>query len=291
MKTIKNDNLGNRIKNYEGITRQFLIPKVPTILRLDGIAFHTYTKKFKRPFDDVLINAMNETAIYLCSKIQGAKFAFVQSDEISIYLSDRDNIESQLWYKGNIQKIVSASASFASAKFNHIMFCNTLKEITHIDETTMGPRYEFTKYEDKLASLKLAEFDSRVFQVPNDDEVLNTLLWRQNDCTRNSISSVAQSLYSHTELNKKNTKEMQELIFQKGQNWDKLDPLLKRGRFINKNTYVNGALAYKKGEEYYLDQNCTEILLLDFNSVIRHKWEVIECPIFSKQREFILNKL
>ena len=109
MKTIKNDNLGNRIKNYEGITRQFLIPKVPTILRLDGIAFHTYTKKFKRPFDDVLINAMNETAIYLCSKIQGAKFAFVQSDEISIYLSDRDNIESQLWYKGNIQKIVSAS--------------------------------------------------------------------------------------------------------------------------------------------------------------------------------------
>lgn len=284
MKTIKNDNLGNRIKNYEGITRQFLIPKVPTILRLDGIAFHTYTKKFKRPFDDVLINAMNETAIYLCSKIQGAKFAFVQSDEISIYLSDRDNIESQLWYKGNIQKIVSASASFAAAKFNQLMFiaeCNKQHGNSAIDVLT----------KNDITSLKLAEFDSRVFQVPNDDEVLNTLLWRQNDCTRNSISSVAQSLYSHTELNKKNTKEMQELIFQKGQNWDKLDPLLKRGRFINKNTYVNGSLAYKKNDNYYLDQNYNELVLIDDNSVIRHKWEVIECPIFSKQREFILNKL
>lgn len=126
-KTMSKDSLGNRMKNYESINRTFLIPKMHTVLRLDGRAFHTYTKPFEKPFDDFLISTMDETAKYLCSKIQGAKFAYVQSDEITIYLSDNDEMETQMWYGGNIQKMVSVSASIATTKFNHLMILRQIK--------------------------------------------------------------------------------------------------------------------------------------------------------------------
>ena len=280
MGKIKKDTLGDRMKNYESITRDFLIPKVPTIMRLDGKAFHTYTKQFKRPFDKVLIDMMDETAKYLCSKIQGAKFAYVQSDEITIFISDMDSIESQMWYDGNIQKMTSVSASMAAAKFNHLMFLNKLESITKIDEKSLGPRYHRIDLEDILKKMTLAEFDSRVFQVPNKEEVVNNFLWRQQDATRNSISAVAQSLYSAKELHKVNTDQMQELIFQKGINWNDYDPKLKRGRFIYKVNYFNG-----------IDFNLVPEAEKNNAGVLRTKWESLECPIFSKDREFLLSKI
>lgn len=261
--------LGDRMKNYESINRSYLIPKLYTVMRLDGRAFHTYTKQFERPFDDVLINMMDETAKYLCSKIQGAKFAYVQSDEISIYISDTDELETQMWYGGNIQKMVSVSASIATAKFNHLrtiaLFENPTKNgLTH----------------NNLENMALAEFDSRVFQVPNKEEVVNNFLWRQQDCTRNSIQSVAQSLYSQKELHGKNTDQLQDLIFRKGINWNDYDPKLKRGRFIYKVNYFNG-----------IDFNLVPEAEKNNAGVLRTKWESLECPIFSKDREFLLSKI
>src|ERR1035437_8177555 len=98
-------------EQYENRTK-FLLPRRSyVILRLDGVAFHTYCKKFKKPFDDDFIEDMNETAKFLCSKIQGAKFAFVQSDEISILLTDFENIATAAWFDNEVQKIVSVSAS------------------------------------------------------------------------------------------------------------------------------------------------------------------------------------
>ncbi len=296
-KTKMLDTLGDRMKKYEKINSDNLIPKIPAVIRLDGRAFHTYTKQFKKPFDDVLINTMDETAKYLCSKIQGAKFAFVQSDEISIYITDRDNLESQLWYDGNIQKITSVSTSIATGKFNQLMFINGCGDMG-------GDLKESMISDTDIAEMMLAEFDSRVFQLPNDEEVVNCFLWRQNDCTRNSISSVAQSLFSARQLHKVNTKQMQELIFEKGINWNDYNPKLKRGRFITKQTYINDKL----GQIFPTDDNITQYEIFDNETTkslstifkypilektdkVRTKWESIECPIFSQDREFLLSRI
>lgn len=282
------DALGNRMKTYEAVNRTFIIPKLHTVLRLDGKAFHTYTEQFEKPFDDKLIEAMNETAKYLCSKIQGAKFAFVQSDEISIYISDTDKLVTQLWVKGNIQKMVSLSASMAAAKFNHVRMKQIMEFILNkcpLDPVTFGPRPALIDIYDHLYGMQLAEFDSRVFQLPNEQEVVNCFLWRQQDCTRNSIASVAQSLYSQGELKHKNVSDMQEMSFQKGVNWDKLDPKLKRGRFIARQAYMNDEpIAWEQYKTYSESNESPD------DTKLRTKWEVGECPIFSQDREFLLSR-
>ena len=207
------DSLGDRMKRYENTSRYYLSPRNYTIIRVDGKAFHTYTKGLERPFDLKLISDMNETASFLCKNIQGAKFAFVQSDEISILLTDFETLESQAWFQGNMQKMTSIAASLATAKFN------------------------------ELRPGKLALFDARVFQLNDATEVENYFIWRQQDTVRNSIQSVAYSLYSQKELHGKNGNQLQEMIFQKGINWNDYDDGLKRGRLIIKSVYYkNGAL-------------------------------------------------
>jgi tRNA(His) 5'-end guanylyltransferase len=157
------DSLGDRMKEfYENRTRYMLPRRTFTILRIDGKAFHSYTRGLKRPFDDKLMNDMDETAKFLCKEIQGTKLAYVQSDEISLVLTDFDDLKTDAWYDGNLSKMVSVSASLATAKFN------------------------------ELRPGKLAFFDSRVFTIPYQAEVENYLIWRQNDASRNSVSAVAQ---------------------------------------------------------------------------------------------------
>lgn len=204
------DELGKRMKEYyESRTRIYLPRRTHTIIRVDGKAFHTYTKGMSRPFDDVFIYGMNETAQYMCENIQGAKLAYVQSDEISILLTDFDKLGTDAWFDGNIQKVASVSASLATAKFNQVMLND-----------------------------KIGLFDSRVFTIPSIIEVVNYFIWRQKDCVRNSISSTAQSYFSPTELHGKSTSEMQEMLFTKKDiNWNDYAPNLKRGRVIIKEEY------------------------------------------------------
>jgi len=229
----KKDSLGDRMKEfYENRTRNFLPRRTYTIIRADGKAFHSYTRGLVRPFDEKLVNDMDETACYMCKNIQGAKFAFVQSDEISILLTDFEGLTTDAWFDGNIQKMTSISASLATAKFN------------------------------ELRPNKIALFDSRVFTIPSDIEVENYFIWRQQDATRNSISSVAQSMFSHRELENKNTDQMQEMCFQKGVNWNDFSAKLKRGRLIVKQNYE------KEG-------------------ATRSKWVSIEPPIFTQEREVL----
>ncbi len=222
------DELGERMKgHYETRTRLFLPRRTYTVIRLDGKAFHTYTKGFERPYDLRLMRVMDNTAIALCENIQGAVMAYVQSDEISILLTDFGTIHTDAWFDGNIQKIVSVSASIATAHFNNGMY---------LDEEILAPMS------------KVAYFDSRVFSIPDRQEVFNYFIWRQQDATRNSIQMGAQSLYSQKELHQKNTSELQEMMWQKGTNWDKYPVGFKRGRMILKNksevvdTYFNKKL-------------------------------------------------
>ena len=211
----RKDTLGDRMKSfYEDRTRIYLPRKTYTIIRIDGKSFHTYTRKFERPFDLKFIEMMDETAIYLCKNIMGVKFGFVQSDEISLILTDFDRITTEAWFDNNLQKMSSVSASMATRAFNE-------QALSYYGESDM----------------RWAEFDSRVFQIPQEDGVINYFIWRQQDTTRNSISSVAQSLYSSKELHGKNSNDLQEMIWQKGINWNDYDAKLKRGRLITKGNY------------------------------------------------------
>jgi tRNA(His) guanylyltransferase len=240
--------LGTRIKeNYENRTKSFLTRRIPTIIRLDGKSFHTYTKDLNKPFDEGLIEDMQNTTKYLCENIQGCKLGYTQSDEITLVLTDYDTLETDAWFNYSVQKMTSISASIATAKFNQLR----VKRFYEESKATT------TSY----ANNKLAFFDSRVFQIPEKEEVVNCLIWRQRDAEKNSICMLAQSLYSHKELFKKNGNIMQEMCFQKGHNWNDLHFSKKRGSFIIK-------------------------IEVDVN---RTKWKVVETPIFSKDRNSILN--
>jgi tRNA(His) guanylyltransferase len=230
----KNDALGTRMKeNFEDRTRYKLPRRCYSIIRIDGKSFKSYTKGLIKPFDDALIEDMDATAAYLCKNIMGAKCAYVQSDEISIILTDFETQATEAWFDNNLQKMASISASMATMKFNEL---RVARGIT-----------------------RLAMFDSRVFQIPQRVEVENYLIWRQQDATRNSIASVAQSLYPHKELMKINSDKQQEMIFQKGINWNDFSSRKKRGGLVIKETYM-------KGE--------TE----------RTRWVTTDTPIFTKDR-------
>lgn len=280
------DNLGDRMKEfYESRTRYMLPRRTFTIIRIDGKAFHTYTKGLDRPFDAGLIEDMNGTAEWLCKNIQGVKLAYVQSDEISLVLSDFDTLTTSAWYDNNLQKQASVSASMATAIFNHLRMQRYFIADDGISTgNDWDVRSNFERGWDisnsKISVLDIlnylpdpkkvmACFDSRVFQIPFVDEVINYLIWRQQDATRNSISSVAQSLYSHRELEGKSSNEKQEMCFQKGVNWNDFTPREKRGGLVIKKT--------KTMKNVELD-----------TIYQRTQWEVLEdTPIFSTSKEMI----
>lgn len=222
---MKKDALGTRMKAfYEDRTRHYLPRKQYAIIRVDGKAFHTFTKELKTPFDACLIDAMNFTAQALCKEIQGAKFAYVQSDEISVVLTDFDEIKTDAWFDYNIQKMASVAASIATRAFN-VYWTNF-----------------YLNSEDYLFIRNLALFDARVFSIGSRNEVVNYFIWRQQDAIRNSIASVAQSLYSHKELHGKNAADQLEMIPERDQAWEDYSDREKRGGLVIKDYFErNGA--------------------------------------------------
>lgn len=221
------DSLGDRMKDYESRTRSYLPRRTYTLLRLDGKAFHTYTRGFERPFDDRLVKAMNATAGYLLSNIQGARFAYVQSDEIQILLTDFAKITTDGWFDYEVQKMVSVSAAMAAAKFNQSIVGEALSSAFDDPDFGLGVLQKYLETQP-------ASFDSRVWTVPDPIEVENAFVWRQQDAMRNAIQMVARSMYSHKECDHKDQKELLEMIAKKGYNWESLDPALRRGRFVVK---------------------------------------------------------
>lgn len=201
-------NLSDRMKTYEGVSRNYLTRRMPVIIRIDGKAFHSFTKGFQRPFDTTLHASMVDTAKALCAGIQNCRMAYTQSDEISLLLVDYDNIDTEAWLKNNIQKMASISASMATMHFNKIF--REKSRFCHVDDEV------WTRYQ---RALDTAMFDSRVFSVPAND-VCNYFIWRQQDATKNSIQMVARAHFSHKSLQGLNGKQLQEKLFQEKQiNW------------------------------------------------------------------------
>ena len=224
--------LGDRMKNnYENITRYYLTRRMPVIIRVDGRSFHTFTKGFKKPFDDVLVKTMQDTMKYLCENIQGCVLGYTQSDEISIILTDYAELTTDAWFGNNLQKMCSVSASMATLTFNKAFNDNIVKYIDNNLDADCGVTKDLTEYIKILinARNKGAMFDSRVFTIPKE-EVCNALIWRQQDATRNSIQSVGQANFSQKELHGKSCNDIQDmLMIQKGINWNDYSTTLKRG--------------------------------------------------------------
>lgn len=203
-----NDSLGDRMKGYEQAARVRLPMRMPVILRIDGRAFHTYTRDCDKPFDTKLMAAMDDVALRLCEEVQGAQIAYVQSDEISILVHNYKRLQSQAWFDNQVQKMVSVAASVASATM-------TLASADVFDG----------------GGHRRASFDARAFVLP-EAEVCNYFVWRQQDATRNSIQMLARSLYSHAECVGKNQAALQEMCFAKGHNWNDLPVAMRRGRCV-----------------------------------------------------------
>ena len=215
---MKKDNLGDRMKgNYENRAKTQLLRRTPVIIRLDGKAFHTFTRGFKKPFDDILTEAMQQTMLTLCKEIQGCVLGYTQSDEITLVLTDYKKLETSAWFDYDIQKVCSVSASIATLAFNRrfvdVIWSKSIPlEDIHVD-----------------AAVKGALFDSRCFNIPKE-EVTNCILWRQQDAIRNSINSVGQANFSHKELQGLSTDQvLKKLLEEKQTDWNKLPVHLQRG--------------------------------------------------------------
>lgn len=210
------DNLGDRMKhNYEEVSKSRLTRRTPVIIRLDGCHFHTFTKGFKKPFDEVLMTAMQETMRYLCKNIQGCVLGYTQSDEITLVLVDYQKLESQAWFDYEVQKMCSVSASMATLAFNNY-FRAEVNKVTSGKSTEEMPK-EWKAY--FTARDKGAIFDARCFNIPKE-EVCNCLFWRQKDAERNSINSLAQSLFPHKELQGLNIHDtLDKMMNEKGVYW------------------------------------------------------------------------
>ena len=204
------DLFGDRMKFYEKqeAGRVFL-PGLPVCARIDGKCFSKFTKGLNRPYDQRMIDLMCDTAAFVLDQT-AAQIAYTQSDEISLIWYS-DDYKKHIFFNGRIQKMVSVISSMVTAYFNQ-------KLADLIPEKTE----------------QMAFFDCRIWQVPSRTEAANCLLWREFDATKNSVSMAAREFYSHKELYKKNRKEMQDMLWKKGVNWNDYPASFKRGTYIQK---------------------------------------------------------
>lgn len=230
------DDLGARMKTfYEQIPKTKLMRRCPVALRIDGKAFHTFTRGFQKPFDEVLIKSMQETMKYLCENIQGCVLGYTQSDEITLILIDYQKLTSAAWFDYEVQKICSIAASMATMAFNKLFRDNV--------GDYLYENYDDQYLADYIETLQNAVnngamFDCRCFNIPKE-EVTNLVYWRQLDAFRNSIQMVGQANFSHKELQNRSCNEIQDMLMtQKGINWNDLPIYQKRGSCCVRNKIV-----------------------------------------------------
>ena len=229
-KTNKTPGLGDRMKDYENVTRFYLTRRMPLIIRIDGRAFHTFCKGLEKPYDRIFAKSMQATAFNLCKNIEGCKLAYTQSDEISLLLTDYDELETQVWFDKNLQKIVSISASMATLYFNEAFKDLADRWCEDYYYQAWNTSEEEDRYFETLCNRQFtATFDSRAFCIPKE-EVANYFIFRQKDATRNSINALGQANFSHKSLQGLNVNQVQDkLVKEKGINWNDQSVEFKRG--------------------------------------------------------------
>lgn len=268
-----NTTLFDEMKGYERVSRYFLERKKPVIIRLDGRAFHTFTRGLKKPFDSILAKTMQETMLKLCARIEGTIIGYTQSDEISLLLGDWRQETTQPFFANNIQKITSVAASMCTLYFSQYFRSNMQDAYDRgeIDDC------DVEKYRKKIEDG--ATFDCRCFNLPDNEEVLKYFIWRQKDCIRNSIQATAQSMFSHKELNNKNCDEQVAMMIRdKDFYWE--------DKISETNKYGTVAERCKKQMEVTNRKTNERI------EVERNIWQCCGyTPIFSENRTYISNRI
>lgn len=243
------DGIGERMKRYEAATRLCLSPRTYTVVRVDGKAFHTFTRHMEKPYSRALMDAMDVAAKELCSQAMGCRMAYGQSDEYSFLLTDFERHETEPWFGGGVQKIASISASLFTAHFNQAM----------------------------APFPALAVFDARVFTIPSRAEVENYFIWRQQDAERNSLNMLASCYYSHKQLHGKNGADRHDMLHAKGVNWNDCPADFKRGRVVRRQQEQREvAWTHKKTGERH-----SAVVEAEF-------WAVdSEIPVFTRDRGYL----
>lgn len=247
--------LGDRMKGYEGVSRHYLIKRMPVIIRIDGKNFHSFTKGFKKPFDDILVKVMQDTTLELCERVEGCVMGYTQSDEISLVLCDYHKLDTEAWFGNNLWKLCSVSASIATSAFNK-----------YFRNASIGVSEKYERRIDK------ANFDSRAFNIPRE-EVCNYLIWRQKDAVRNSVQSTAQAHFSHKRLEGVACdKALDMLKAEKGVVWEEYPLHLQRGSCCIKSPVI-----LNEGTD---------------NEIIRNKWGIdLKIPVFSDNRDYVEKRI
>lgn len=253
---MKFNTLGEKCLYYRGLSDYRLAPNSYVLISVDGRSFsHRIKKQFDKPFDDIFIDIMNQTAQHLCKNIQGCKFAYTQSDEISLVLTDFDTPTTDAFFNNRLCKIQSLVASMATSKFNQLMILHKLNKASYNKLNDDESSYTLKDAMTIIEKEPLYEFDCRAWTVPSFNDVYAYFLWRQIDCIKNSKQQAAQTYLPHKELKGKTTDEQIVLLRQKAKvNWYSFKTEWKCGRFIRK---VEEELTNDCGEKY-----------------VRNKWKV-----------------
>ena len=192
------------MKRYEMSSKTCLIRRCPVILRADGRAFHSLTRGMKKPFDPNMYEPMLASASSMVSSLQG-KFAYFQSDEISILLIDYNTLNQSAMFDYDVQKLCSVGASAAT--------------------------YGFMKIYD---GNKIVNFDCRAFNVPIED-VNNYFIWRQRDAVRNSIQGYGQKIIGRKKIHgMKNDEVVERMLLEYEFDWH-VEAMYPRGTIVYPN--------------------------------------------------------
>lgn len=254
MKFMK-DTLGDRLKEkFENSFRITLPQRTYGILRIDGKSFHTFTKRLPKPYCEDLARTLDMAAIAVCSEMMGTCLAYGQSDEYSFLFTDFEKYETQMWFNGNIQKIVSVSSSIFTAEFN--------REWSHVRP---------------LESSEIAMFDARVFVIPNRKDVFDYFHWRQVDAFRNSLNMFASCYFSHKELMGKSSADKHEMLHNIEVNWNNCNTDQKHGRVICK--------IPNKRIVTYTHKKTKKIMSTEIEENV---WNVDKnIPVFNREKEYL----
>lgn len=249
---MKNDAFGDRMKAYEAATEINLMPGLPVVARIDGRSFHTFTRGMKRPYDEGMSNMMIDTARRLAIETNPV-IAYTQSDEITLIWYAEG--KSQIWFNGRHSKMVSNLASLATLYF-----------------------YQSCMWHKPDYCTKNPSFDCRVFGVPTKQEACNCLIWREQDATKNAVSMSARAYYSDKECHGKNGREKQEMLFQKGVNFNDYPRFFRRGTILVPVTKTHGRDELdlsKLGPKHPAKNNPN----FTFE---RTEWESVDWPVLTK---------
>lgn len=269
------DSFNDRMKhNYENRAKTYLTRRMPVIIRLDGKAFHTFTRGLKKPYDEVFHKTMNMTMQYLCQNIQGCKFGYTQSDEITLLLTDYDTLTTAAWFDYSVQKLCSVSASMATMAFNKAFAKNSQDILRKINNC-----FTCTSEEEKYASAlekcidKGAMFDARCFNIPKE-EVVNCFIWRQEDAIRNAIQMLGQAHFSNKQLQGKSREDIKSMLISLKNIYFDCMPL----------EFQRGVCCYKTLQEHQRIDMKTD----ERTAYMRGVWKLdTAVPVFHLERDYI----